>query len=94
LRWVLLEQRTAVDPIMAGHSVPMPMRWPLIPRWWKKPLKELPATFNAMRECGYPAIRAIHFRRSGLSTNSASRPVTMSMPITNPNTGIQLPVAS
>ncbi len=24
----------------------MPMRWQLIPRWWKKPLKELPATFG------------------------------------------------
>jgi putative SOS response-associated peptidase YedK len=23
------------------------MRWGLIPLWWKKPLKELPATFNA-----------------------------------------------
>ena len=28
----------------------MPMRWGLIPSWWKKPLKELPATFNARRE--------------------------------------------
>ena len=25
----------------------VPMRWQLIPRWWKKSLKELPATFNA-----------------------------------------------
>jgi putative SOS response-associated peptidase YedK len=28
----------------------MPMRWGLIPRWWKKSLKELPATFNARLE--------------------------------------------
>jgi putative SOS response-associated peptidase YedK len=28
----------------------MPMRWGLIPRWWKKSLKELPATFNARAE--------------------------------------------
>src|SRR5947199_2985022 len=28
----------------------MPMRWGLIPRWWKKSLKELPATFNARVE--------------------------------------------
>ena len=28
----------------------MPMRWQLIPRWWKKSLKELPATFNARAE--------------------------------------------
>jgi putative SOS response-associated peptidase YedK len=27
-----------------------PMRWGLIPRWWKKSLKELPATFNARVE--------------------------------------------
>jgi putative SOS response-associated peptidase YedK len=26
------------------------MRWQLIPPWWKKPLKELPATFNARAE--------------------------------------------
>src|SRR5947199_10176559 len=25
----------------------MRMRWGLIPRWWKKSLKQLPATFNA-----------------------------------------------
>jgi len=28
----------------------IPMRWGLIPRWWKKSLKELPATFNARSE--------------------------------------------
>jgi putative SOS response-associated peptidase YedK len=27
-----------------------PMRWQLVPRGWKKPLKELPATFNARTE--------------------------------------------
>lgn len=26
------------------------MRWGLIPRWWKKPLKDLPSTFNARAE--------------------------------------------
>ena len=26
------------------------MRWGLIPYWWKKPLKQLPATFNARAE--------------------------------------------
>jgi putative SOS response-associated peptidase YedK len=26
------------------------MRWGLVPAWWKKPLKELPATFNARAE--------------------------------------------
>ena len=28
----------------------MPMRWGLIPTWWNKSLKELPATFNARSE--------------------------------------------
>ena len=28
----------------------VPMRWGLVPMWWKKPLKELPATFNARAE--------------------------------------------
>ncbi len=27
-----------------------PVRWGLVPGWWKKPLKELPATFNARAE--------------------------------------------
>jgi putative SOS response-associated peptidase YedK len=26
------------------------MRWGLVPWWWKKPLKELPASFNARAE--------------------------------------------
>ena len=26
------------------------MRWGLTPYWWKKPLKQLPATFNARAE--------------------------------------------
>jgi len=26
------------------------MRWGLVPGWWKKPLKEMPATFNARAE--------------------------------------------
>jgi hypothetical protein len=28
----------------------MPMRWGLIPSWWKKKAKETPATFNARAE--------------------------------------------
>jgi putative SOS response-associated peptidase YedK len=28
----------------------VPMRWGLIPYWWKKPVKQLPATFNARAE--------------------------------------------
>jgi putative SOS response-associated peptidase YedK len=33
----------------AGREL-VPMRWGLIPSWWKKPLSELPATFNARAE--------------------------------------------
>jgi putative SOS response-associated peptidase YedK len=28
----------------------VPMRWGLVPSWWKKPLSELPATFNSRAE--------------------------------------------
>lgn len=38
-----------VRPAAAGAEL-LPMRWGLIPSWWKKPLKELPATFNARAE--------------------------------------------
>jgi putative SOS response-associated peptidase YedK len=30
-----------------GATELMRMRWGLIPYWWKKPVKQLPATFNA-----------------------------------------------
>jgi putative SOS response-associated peptidase YedK len=30
--------------------VNVPMRWGLIPAWWKKAIKDLPATFNARAE--------------------------------------------
>ena len=33
-----------------GALAVVPMRWQLIPPWWKKSLKELPATFNARAE--------------------------------------------
>jgi putative SOS response-associated peptidase YedK len=33
----------------AGNEL-VPMYWGLVPSWWKKPLKELPATFNARAE--------------------------------------------
>jgi putative SOS response-associated peptidase YedK len=41
-----------VSVIIPGKSglFLMPMRWQLIPRWWKKSLKDLPATFNARAE--------------------------------------------
>lgn len=44
---------TTVDTVRAGKDGArelVSMRWGLIPGWWKKPLKELPATFNARAE--------------------------------------------
>jgi putative SOS response-associated peptidase YedK len=38
-----------VRPVASGAEL-LPMRWGLIPSWWKKPLKQLPATFNARAE--------------------------------------------
>jgi putative SOS response-associated peptidase YedK len=33
-----------------GKRELMPMRWGLVPSWWKKKAKEAPATFNARAE--------------------------------------------
>ena len=33
-----------------GKRELVPMRWGLVPAWWKKSLKEVPATFNARAE--------------------------------------------
>ncbi len=43
---------TEIDIIRARNNRPeiLAARWGLIPSWWKKPLKELPATFNARAE--------------------------------------------
>lgn len=44
---------TPIEVIAAnlkGENELVPMRWGLIPHWWKKPLNELPATFNARAE--------------------------------------------
>jgi putative SOS response-associated peptidase YedK len=40
---------TQIDIIRDRNGKPeiLSARWGLIPSWWKKPLKELPATFNA-----------------------------------------------
>jgi putative SOS response-associated peptidase YedK len=39
-----------VRPSVGGTAELMPMHWGLIPYWWKKPLKQAPATFNARAE--------------------------------------------
>lgn len=39
----------AIRPSQAGNEL-VPMRWGFAPSWWKKPLRELPATFNARAE--------------------------------------------
>jgi putative SOS response-associated peptidase YedK len=38
-----------IRPSPAGNEL-VPMRWGFAPSWWKKPLRELPATFNARAE--------------------------------------------
>ena len=42
----------AVDAVIerGGKRDLVPMRWGLIPSWWKKSAKEIPATFNARAE--------------------------------------------
>jgi putative SOS response-associated peptidase YedK len=43
---------TTIDVARLGESGRelVPMRWGLAPAWWKKPLNELPSTFNARAE--------------------------------------------
>src|SRR5208282_2651350 len=43
---------TTIDVVKSGNAGPelVPMRWGLIPGWWKKTAKEVPSTFNARAE--------------------------------------------
>jgi hypothetical protein len=43
---------TMIDVVVAGDGerVLMPMRWGLVPEWWKKSLKDVSSTFNARAE--------------------------------------------
>jgi putative SOS response-associated peptidase YedK len=43
---------TAIDVVRLADAgpEPVPMRWGLIPSWWKKTAKEVPSTFNARAE--------------------------------------------
>ena len=42
----------SIDVVMPSKDGPVlvPMRWGLIPSWWKKTAKEVPSTFNARAE--------------------------------------------
>lgn len=55
-----------VKPVLDGTTELVSMRWGLIPYWWKKPLKCLPATFNARADsvADKPMFRdAFHWQR-------------------------------
>jgi putative SOS response-associated peptidase YedK len=56
-----------VDAVVVadGASRLLPMRWGLVPAWWKKALKDLPATFNARAEtvADKPMFRDAFMRR-------------------------------
>jgi putative SOS response-associated peptidase YedK len=58
---------TAIDVVKPGGAGPelVPMRWGLIPGWWKKTAKEVPSTFNARAEtvAGKPMFRSV-FKRN------------------------------
>ena len=43
---------TAIDVVRSAETGPelVPMRWGIIPGWWKKTAKEVPPTFNARAE--------------------------------------------
>jgi len=43
---------TTIDVVRSAETGPelVPMRWGLIPGWWKKTAKEVPSTFNARAE--------------------------------------------
>jgi putative SOS response-associated peptidase YedK len=43
---------TAIDVVRLADTGPdlVPMRWGLIPGWWKKTAKDVPSTFNARAE--------------------------------------------
>jgi len=48
-----------------GSRELVPARWGLVPAWWNKPLKELPATFNARAEsvATKPMFKAAYAKR-------------------------------
>src|SRR6266446_5155920 len=69
-----------VRPAANGTAELISMRWGLIPWWWKKPLKQLPASFNARAEsvADKPMFR-VAFRHRGLrrSKDDVHRPAPL-----------------
>ena len=61
----------------------VPMRWGLVPSWWKKPLKDVPATFNARGEtvAGSVLLTPVCFRSLAFGMNgTTSRAVSLCSP--------------
>ena len=52
----------------AGNEL-VPMYWGLVPSWWKKPLADLPSTFNARAETVAERPRAVQRSLLGLLAN-------------------------
>ena len=69
---------TAIDVVRLTDTGPelVPMRWGLIPGWWKKTAKEVPSTFNARAETA-PKNRCFA-RPSNAPAASCQRPAIMS----------------
>jgi putative SOS response-associated peptidase YedK len=62
---------TAIDVLRTAETGPelVPMRWGLIPGWWKKTAKEVPSAFNARSQ------RANASRVCSVTPNGTGRPV-------------------
>ena len=59
----------------AGNEL-VPMYWGLVPSWWKKPIKELPATFNARAETLAASGRCFEARSNIVAASSRLRAFT------------------
>ena len=67
---------TTVDVVRLGEQgrVMVPMRWGLIPGWWKKSAREVPSTFNARAEsvATKPMLRSAFKSRRASSRRAGS----------------------
>ena len=72
-------QIEVIRPAAGGNEL-VPMRWGLVPLWWKKPLSELPSTFNARAETVAEkpmfrsAFKSAPLRHSGVGLLRMDRP--------------------